>query len=185
MPHLPTTLEAAAQHWFGKAASALTAVERNVLQHLLHRDAIAEDAPHSTATEAYSLGNRLADQVARFGGSWTFIGLFALVLVGWAVLNTIALRHPFDPYPFIFLNLMLSMLAAVQAPIIMMSQNRQAAKDRAQADSDYQVNLKAEMEIMTLHDKLDSLRLERLEALLLEQAEHIDTLRQMLQASRR
>ena len=185
MPHLPTTLEAAAQHWFGKAASALTAVERNVLQHLLHRDPIAEDAPHSASPETTPLGDRLADQVARFGGSWTFIGLFALVLVGWAVLNTLALRHPFDPYPFIFLNLMLSMLAAVQAPIIMMSQNRQAAKDRAQADSDYQVNLKAEMEIMALHDKLDSLRLERLEALLLEQAEQIDTLRQMLQASRR
>ncbi len=183
MPLHSATLEAAAQRWFGKAAGALTAVERNVLQHLLHRDAIAEDAPHSTATEASSLGDRLADQVARFGGSWTFIGLFALVLVGWAVLNTIALRHPFDPYPFVFLNLMLSMLAAVQAPIIMMSQNRQAAKDRAQADSDYQVNLKAEMEIMALHDKLDALRVDRLEALLLQQAEQIAALRRLLHAS--
>lgn len=183
MSILPTTLEAPAQHWFGKAAGALTAVERNVLQHLLHREAIAEDAPHSAAPESASLGDRLADQVARFGGSWTFIGLFALVLLGWAVMNTLLLRHPFDPYPFIFLNLMLSMLAAVQAPIIMMSQNRQAAKDRAQADSDDQVNLKAEMEIMALHDKLDALRVDRLEALLLQQADQIAALRRLLHAS--
>lgn len=185
MPTRPVTLDSAALRWFGKAASALTAMERNVLQHLLHRDTIAEDAPHSAASVQASLGDRLADQVARFGGSWTFIGLFALVLVGWAVLNTLALRHPFDPYPFIFLNLMLSMLAAVQAPIIMMSQNRQAAKDRAQADSDYQVNLKAEMEIMALHDKLDSLRLERLEALLQQQGEQLDALRRLFETSRR
>ncbi len=104
-----------------------------------------------------SVGQKLADKVAEWGGSWTFVSAFGLFLLAWAALNTLLLpgEARFDPYPFIFLNLILSMLAAVQAPIIMMSQNRQAAKDRAQAEMDYQVNLKAELEIMELHAKMD------------------------------
>jgi uncharacterized membrane protein len=113
--------------------------------------------------ESMTLGQRVADKVATFGGSWTFIGIFGLVMLVWVILNTAALlAHPFDPYPYILLNLFLSMVAAIQAPVIMMSQNRQAAKDRLQADQDYQVNLKAELEVAQLHRKLDRLY-ERLE----------------------
>lgn len=106
-----------------------------------------------------TLGERVADHVAQFGGSWTFIGIFGAVLFGWMALNSwILVRHPFDPYPFILLNLVLSTIAALQAPVIMMSQNRLAEHDRMQAMQDYQINLMAEMEIRDLHDKLDGLR---------------------------
>jgi uncharacterized membrane protein len=109
--------------------------------------------------ERYTFGDRLADRIARFGGSWTFLICFGLTLALWMGLNSIqSFWHPFDPYPFIFLNLVLSCLAAVQAPVIMMSQNRQAMKDRLQADLDYQVNLKAEQQIRSLHLKIDELR---------------------------
>ncbi|HEX7285418.1 MAG TPA: DUF1003 domain-containing protein [Candidatus Angelobacter sp.] len=113
--------------------------------------------------ERMTLGVRMADKVATFGGSWTFIILFGAVMAVWVVLNTAAFfsRH-FDPYPYILLNLFLSMIAAIQAPVIMMSQNRQAAKDRLQADADYEVNLKAELEVAQLHRKLDNIY-ERLE----------------------
>ena len=108
--------------------------------------------------EQMTLGQRVADRVASFGGSWTFIIIFGVVMLIWVTLNSAALfvRH-FDPYPYILLNLFLSMVAAMQAPVIMMSQNRQAAKDRLQADQDYQVNLKAELEVAQLHSKLDHL----------------------------
>jgi len=106
-----------------------------------------------------TLGQRVADRVAQFGGSWPFIMIFGVVLVGWVVVNsTMVAGHPFDPYPYILLNLVLSTLAALQAPVIMMSQNRQAAKDRLHAQQDYEINLMAEFEIRDLHDKLDALR---------------------------
>jgi uncharacterized membrane protein len=105
-----------------------------------------------------TLGERMADRVAAVGGSWTFIAGFGLFLLMWAVINGVLLaQHAIDPYPFIFLNLLLSMLAAVQAPIIMMSQNRQAAKDRLAAALDYEVNLKSEIAIAELHAKMDRL----------------------------
>ncbi len=108
--------------------------------------------------ERLTFGERLADRVAAIGGSWTFIVGFSVFLVAWAILNTVVLvRHAFDPFPFIFLNLMLSMLAALQAPIIMMSQNRQAAKDRLEARLDYETNLRSEAQIASLHDKIDLL----------------------------
>ncbi|MBT2187821.1 DUF1003 domain-containing protein [Sphingobium nicotianae] len=108
--------------------------------------------------ERSTFGERLADRVASIGGSWTFIIGFSVLLVAWAILNTVVLaRHAFDPFPFIFLNLMLSMLAALQAPIIMMSQNRQAAKDRLDARMDYETNLRSEAQIANLHDKIDLL----------------------------
>ncbi len=108
------------------------------------------------AEERLTLGQRLADRVAAFGGSWPFILLFGAVMVLWIVINTWVLaERPFDAYPYILLNLVLSMLAALQAPIIMMSQNRQAAKDRLQADLDYRINLKAELEVAHLHKKVD------------------------------
>jgi uncharacterized membrane protein len=106
-----------------------------------------------------TLGQRVADRVARFGGSWPFIFIFGGVLLAWMALNSwLFAHHPFDPYPFILLNLVLSALAAIQAPVIMMSQNRQAEKDRMQAQQDYEINLMAEFEIRDLHDKLDALR---------------------------
>ena len=108
-----------------------------------------------------SVGERLADRVAAVGGSWGFIIAFAIVLFAWMLINSKALAGlglSFDPFPFIFLNLMLSMLAAIQAPVIMMSQNRQAAKDRLTEKLDYEINLRAELEIMRLHEKLDQLR---------------------------
>jgi uncharacterized membrane protein len=128
-------------------------VERFVLAKLLRREVVARDP--AEGEKALTLGERVADRVASFGGSWTFIFLFLGAMAAWIDLN----RAPgaFDPYPFILLNLVLSCLAALQAPVIMMSQNRQAAKDRLQAQHDYEVNLKAEMEIITLHAKLDDL----------------------------
>lgn len=114
--------------------------------------------PNELFAEHLTFGERLADRVATIGGSWGFIIGFGLFLAGWAGLNTIVLvRHAFDPFPFIFLNLMLSMLAALQAPIIMMSQNRQAAKDRFEARLDYETNLRSETEIASLHEKMDRL----------------------------
>jgi CRP/FNR family cyclic AMP-dependent transcriptional regulator len=108
--------------------------------------------------EKLSAGDRIADEVARFGGSWNFIGLFVLMMLVWIALNTWVLTHPFDSPPYIGLNLILSMLAALQAPIIMMSQNRQDAKDRIRSELDYKVNLKAELKIMELHAKMEQLQ---------------------------
>lgn len=159
----------------------LTALERSLLERLSRRPPLSRD-PHADYEERLTFGQRLADQIARFGGSWGFIILFMLVLVAWVVINTVVLlRHPFDPYPFIFLNLILSMLAAVQAPVIMMSQNRQAEKDRVTAAHDYEVNLKAELEIMALHEKLDRMRDEQLAALLVEQHRQLALIERLLQ----
>ncbi len=105
-----------------------------------------------------TLGERLADRIADFGGSWTFISLFLGMLVIWMGINTwILLTKPFDPYPYILLNLVLSCLAAIQAPVILMSQNRQEAKDRLRSEHDYEINMKAEIEIRKLHEKIDHL----------------------------
>ncbi|PYQ23854.1 MAG: hypothetical protein DMF81_07385 [Acidobacteria bacterium] len=123
--------------------------------------------PNKVVRQRETFGERVADSVAKFGGSWSFIFSFAGVLLSWIAVNAILLRNvgngPFDPYPFILLNLFLSMLAAIQAPVIMMSQNRQDAKDRIRSELDYQVNLKAELEIMQLHEKFDRLQQELLE----------------------
>ena len=174
MSHSP---EEAARRWFGKAPDDLADAERRVLKTTFARRPISE-APAGPARDSF--GDRLADRVASFGGSWTFIILFGLVLVTWTLGNELLRGRAFDPYPFIFLNLMLSMLAAVQAPIIMMSQNRQAAKDRAEAEHDYEVNLKAEIEIMALHEKLDELRDRQLGEMILKQQEQIDMLTRLL-----
>ncbi|MBI1279906.1 MAG: DUF1003 domain-containing protein [Anaerolineaceae bacterium] len=110
--------------------------------------------------ERLTFGQRIADKVASFGGSWNFIISFGAILLIWIVLNTMILSRPFDGPPFILLNLILSMLAALQAPVIMMSQNRQDAKDRIRSELDYKVNLKSELEIKQLHEKIDSLELD-------------------------
>jgi len=131
-----------------------------------------------------TFGDRLADKVASFGGSWTCIIIFGAILGIWVIANTVILvsGRAFDPYPFIFLNLILSMLAAVQAPIIMMSQNRQAVRDRLAAANDYDVNVKAEIEIMALHEKLDRLRLDDLTRIVEAQADEIKVLRLLIEA---
>jgi uncharacterized membrane protein len=134
--------------------------EKHVAHHLAERTHIARNIAQDYS-EQQTIGQRLADKVAAFGGSWTFISIFAIILVIWILLNSFVLiryNESFDPYPYILLNLFLSMLAAIQAPIILMSQNRQAYKDRLSAEHDYEVNLKAELEIMTLHEKIDLLR---------------------------
>ena len=137
--------------------------EQRVLRRIAARAAISRNIG-DRAAEHLTFGQRVADKVAAFGGSWTFILLFSGLIVLWVAGNGWALLHPFDPYPFVFLNLILSMVAAIQAPVIMMSQNRQAEKDREAAGHDYEVNLKAELEIMSLHEKLDDLRQRQLEA---------------------
>lgn len=112
----------------------------------------------NTSKEKSSFGDRLADRIAEFGGSWTFIIIFLSVLISWITFNSkYFLSKPFDPYPYILLNLVLSCIAALQAPIIMMSQNRQEKKDRERAENDYQINIKAEAEIEELQEKLDFL----------------------------
>jgi uncharacterized membrane protein len=136
---------------------ALTSLEQEVVDSLHERELLAENLNKEYDAQL-SVGDRLADRIAAFGGSWAFILLFAGILLVWVTVNSIALlTHPFDPYPYILLNLFLSMLAAIQAPIIMMSQNRQEDRDRLRAENDYQVNLKAEIEIRAMGEKLDQL----------------------------
>jgi uncharacterized membrane protein len=145
---------------FHKKYEQLGEREKKVAHHLAARTHIARNVVQDFS-ERMTFGQRLADKVAGFGGSWTFISIFALVLIIWILLNSFILiryNKSFDPYPYILLNLFLSMLAAIQAPIILMSQNRQAYKDRLSAEHDYEVNLKAEFEIMALHEKIDLLR---------------------------
>jgi uncharacterized membrane protein len=129
---------------------------RHVLGRLLQRRLVARD-PNAAFDQGLTLGQRAADRMAAFGGSWTFVALFLVAMAAWILTNAMAAR-PVDPFPFILLNLGLSCLAALQAPVIMMSQNRQTAKDRSDAQHDYEVNLKAEMEVASLHLKLDELR---------------------------
>jgi len=135
----------------------LSALDHEVLQSLQQKELLS-----SNINEEYdrklTFGEGLADKIAEFGGSWKFIITFGSLLCLWIIINTIILIwKPFDPYPFILLNLILSCLAAIQAPIIMMSQNRQESKDRLRSENDYQINLKAELEIRHLHEKLDHL----------------------------
>src|SRR4029453_5160273 len=131
--------------------------DRRVIARVARRVHTARDV-NKVFEQNLSFGDRLADKVAGVAGSWTFIVSFCAILLAWAAVNVLVLvQWAFDPYPFVFLNLLLSMLAALQAPIIMMSQNRQAAKDRLAAALDYEVNVKAESAIAELHDKVDQL----------------------------
>jgi uncharacterized membrane protein len=150
---------------FGKSRDELGEAERRILRDAKDKKIVSTNADDDFQAEA-TFGQRLADDIARIGGSWTFIIAFLLFLIFWALANTLILtREAFDPYPFIFLNLILSMLAAIQAPIIMMSQNRQSERDRFFAAKDYGVNLKAEIEVMALHHKIDMAVLKELQEL--------------------
>ena len=143
----------------------MTARERRVIERVAKRVAVSRNI-YAEQDKAANFGERLADQVASFGGSWTFLIAFGVFILAWVGLNAAMLASAFDPYPYILLNLFMSMLASIQAPVIMMSQNRQAIKDRAAAAHDYEVNLKAEIEIMALHEKLDEIRAKDLTELL-------------------
>jgi uncharacterized membrane protein len=139
----------------GQERGELTKLEKDVVQSLADHEVLAENIEEEFAGQR-TFGERVSDQLAAFGGSWTFITIFFAVLIAWMSYNVWAVtRDVFDPYPFILLNLVLSCLAAIQAPIIMMSQNRQEAKDRLRSENDYRVNLKAELEIRHLHEKID------------------------------
>lgn len=153
-------LDDVATKFLGVPYESLDERTKKVARHIAERKHIARNTAKEFDAQT-TVGQRAADSVASFGGSWTFIILFAAILVVWVGLNSFILvkyDKSFDPYPYILLNLFLSMLAAIQAPIILMSQNRQAEKDRLNAEHDYEVNLKAELEIMLLNEKVDLLR---------------------------
>ncbi|WP_323036419.1 DUF1003 domain-containing protein [Pararhodobacter sp.] len=138
-----------------KERGELSALDQQVIESLKSGELVSQNMLDDNASTA-TFGERMADKVATFGGSWTFIILFSATLLFWITVNIAGLMaQPFDPYPFILLNLVLSSLAALQAPIIMMSQRRQETKDRMRAENDYRVNLKAEIEIRQLHEKMD------------------------------
>lgn len=167
-----------AERFFGKAFETLSHHEQRVIHDIIERRRTTRNVSKAVDDDL-TFGQRLADRVAEFGGSWTFIIIFLSVLVVWVALNSYVLLQAddaFDPYPYILLNLVLSMVAALQAPVIMMSQNRQAAKDRADMAHDYEINLKAEMELMQLHDKLDLLVQQKWQSLLDTQTQQIDML---------
>lgn len=175
-----------AEHLLQAGFDDLPERERRVISRIAKRVHISQNL-NRIFEEKLTIGQRLSDRLSAFGGSWTFIILFGVVLGAWILLNSVILlplQDAFDPYPFIFLNLILSMLAAIQAPVIMMSQNRQAAKDRLAASHDYEVNLKAELEIMRLHEKMDELRLRQLNNLLEKQEEQILLIRQIVESAR-
>ena len=157
--------------------------ERRVMERVKKRLHVSRNLRRD-CEGSVTFGQRLADRVAAFGGSWTFIIVFLSMLVAWIVLNTVLLTRigkPFDPYPYIFLNLVLSMVAALQAPVIMMSQNRHAAKDRLAAEHDYEVNLKSELEILALHEKVDTLREQQWLELVAMQEKQIQLLTKLLE----
>jgi len=161
-----------ARRLLDEGLACLSLRETRLIVGVARRKRPATPSVNDTVASTETAGDRIADRVARFGGSWTFILLFIAALVIWVALNAFlmtAYARAFDPYPFVFLNLILSMVAALQAPIILMSQNRQANRDRVAAALDYDVNLKAELEIMAVHEKLDGLRIDRLHALVEKQ----------------
>lgn len=141
----------------------LTNLEKDVIEKLTDYETISINIDKEFETEL-KFGERLSDKLASFGGSWRFIIIFATILFIWIAINSyFLLSRPFDPYPFILLNLILSCLAAIQAPVIMMSQNRQEARDRKRAEEDYKINLKSELELRQLHQKVDHLLIQQWE----------------------
>jgi len=173
-----------AEKLFRSKYEKLTEQQKHVAHHITERTPISTNVFQDLSARS-TFGEKMADKVASFGGSWTFISIFIGVMVIWIFLNSFILiklmKGSFDPYPYILLNLVLSMLAAIQAPIILMSQNRQAYKDRLSAEHDYEVNLKAELEIIGLHEKMDSLREKQWSELISIQQEQLSLLSQLLE----
>ena len=165
--------------FLNKKLGNLTEVEKQVIQSVSKNTMISTEVEEDE--QKTSFGQKLADKVAEFGGSWGFIIFFMTFLVAWILLNVFWLsHHGFDPYPFILLNLILSCIAAIQAPVIMMSQNRQEEKDRERAKKDYKINLKSELEIRELHEKIDHLIIHYQQDLLEIQKTQIDLLENIL-----
>jgi uncharacterized membrane protein len=156
-----TEVYALAERLLSAGLDTMPEHDRRVIERVAHKLAVSRNV-NREIEEQLTVGQRLADKVASVGGSWSFISSFGAFLALWALLNGWLLTRPFDPFPFIFLNLMLSMLAAIQAPIIMMSQSRQADRDRLRAIQDYEVNLKAELEIAALAQRVDAIELQQL-----------------------
>lgn len=151
-------------------------LEYELIKSMQQHELITKDVDTNLEQE-WTFGERLADKIATFGGSWTFLICFAIFLAIWIIINTVVMAaHPADPYPFILLNLILSCIAAIQAPVIMMSQNRQETKDRLRSENDYQINLKAELEIQHLHEKIDHLLLHQWDRLAEIQEMQLDLL---------
>jgi uncharacterized membrane protein len=155
---------------------------QGIVQKALDEEKIIVDNLVNQPQEVLSRGQSISDKVATFGGSWKFIIIFGIILVIWIVVNTVVLStKAFDPYPFILMNLILSCIAALQAPVIMMSQNRQEEKDRKRSENDYLINLKAELEIRSLHQKIDLLLEEQIKLLFESQASQLEILKSMEQ----
>ena len=161
----------------------VTDLEFEVIKSMEQHELITRNVENKL-DQHWTLGERLADKIATFGGSWAFLICFAIFIAIWIVVNTVVMiTHPADPYPFILLNLILSCLAAIQAPVIMMSQNRQEAKDRLRSQNDYKINLKAELEIQHLDEKLDHLLMHQWERLTQIQEIQLDLLSEMSKRS--
>ncbi len=176
-----------AEKFFKRGLDELDVREKKILERVLRRGKISRDT-NEDFDNNLTFGQRIADKVASFGGSWTFIIIYLGFLTAWIVWNSYVFfskPEAFDPYPYILMNLFLSMTAAIQAPIILMSQNRQSARDRIDAAHDYEVNLKAELEIIGLHEKLDDLRDAKWCALIETQQKQIEILTKLLNASER
>ena len=162
-------------HRVADEVARLTDIERRIVDRFIHRQPVARDISAAPMT----FGDRIADRVASFGGSWRFIGIAVTAIAVWMAINILS-QKPFDPFPYILLNLVLSCLAALQAPVIMMSQNRQSAHDRLDAQHDYEVNTKAEIEIVALHEKLDELREQKWIELVRMQEQQLQILTQLI-----
>jgi len=159
----------------------LDEMETKVVNALRDKTIISDNPDDDDDIANSTFGQRVADRVASFGGSWTFIIIFVTFLLGWIAVNIVLLANKgWDPYPFILLNLILSCVAALQAPVIMMSQNRQGEKDRDKAENDYMVNLKSELEIRMLHEKIDHLIMQQEQALLEIQKAQIEAMNDIL-----
>jgi len=158
----------------------LTELQQQVVQSIKENESVITDI-NAEFEGHLSFGNRLADKVAEFGGSWRFIIIFMVIIFVWIGINSLALllKRPFDPYPYILLNLVLSCLAAIQAPVIMMSQNRQEAKDRMRAEQDFKTNLKAELEVRSINAKIDELLTHQWQRLLEIQQIQVEMIEQM------
>jgi uncharacterized membrane protein len=165
-----------------KDNAEISADHQMVLDSFSDADLVSKNIAEET-DEKLTIGERIADKVAIFGGSWMFIIIFFIFILLWMLINAfLLLNRPFDPYPFILLNLILSCLAAIQAPIIMMSQNRLESKDRARSKNDYLVNLKAELEVRQLHEKLDHIAFYRIEELYKNQEMQLDYLEKIAES---
>lgn len=180
LPELNQYREKYIAQFLSKQIGELTDVEKAILDSIADKTTLT-DKLEGRSSQPSTLGQRVADRVASFGGSWTFIMLFGLFMFLWIFANVYWLANKgFDPYPFILLNLILSCLASMQAPVIMMSQNRQEEKDRDRAQSDYMINLKSELEIRMLHEKIDHLVMHQQQELLEIQKVQIDLMNDIL-----